>query len=104
LIARIWRGVVRTGDAAAYARYIEDTGLGEYKQTPGNRGAWLLRKTDGGRTEFLTVSFWESRQAIEGFAGQDIDKAVYYPEDERFLIEHDLTVRHYDIIGEHEAP
>ena len=98
MIARIWRGVVRAQDAGAYAAYIRQTGLDGYQQTPGNRGAWLLRRIEGDRAEFITLSFWESRQAIEGFAGQDIERAVYYPEDDKFLVERDLTVRHYEIV------
>ena len=62
-------------------------------------GAWLLWRVDGDRAEFITMSLWESRAAIEGFAGQDIDKAVFYPDDEQFLIERDLTVRHYEVGG-----
>jgi hypothetical protein len=45
------------------------------------------------------MSLWESRAPIEAFAGQDIDKAVFYPDDEQFLIERDLTVQHYEIAG-----
>jgi hypothetical protein len=45
------------------------------------------------------MSLWESRAAIEAFAGQDIDKAVFYPDDEQFLIERDLTVQHYEAAG-----
>jgi hypothetical protein len=45
------------------------------------------------------VSFWESRGAVEAFAGQDIDTAVFYPGDEQFLIERDLTVNHYEVAG-----
>jgi heme-degrading monooxygenase HmoA len=97
MIARIWRGAVRAQDADEYAAYIEGTGIAGYRQTPGNRGAWLLRRTDGDRTEIVTLSFWDSRQAIEGFAGTDIDKAVFYPEDDRFLIERDLRVTHYEV-------
>jgi heme-degrading monooxygenase HmoA len=99
MIARIWRGAVRADDAGAYARYILKTGIDSYKKTPGNRGAWALWRSDGSRAEFVTVSFWESREAIQGFAGQDIETAVFYPEDDRFLIERDLTVRHYEIAG-----
>ena len=65
----------------------------------GNRGAWLLWRTEGDRAEFITVSFWESRGAIEAFAGQDINTAVFYPDDEQFLIERDLTVNHYEVAG-----
>jgi heme-degrading monooxygenase HmoA len=99
MIARIWRGAVRAQDADEYAAYVEETGITGYRQTPGNRGAWLLRRTDGEWTEIVTLSFWDSRQAIEGFAGEDIGKAVFYPEDDRFLIERDLRVTHYEVPG-----
>lgn len=99
MIARIWRGAVRAEDAAAYAEYVERTGIDGYRRTPGNRGAWALWRIDGDRAEFITVSLWESRAAIEGFAGQNIEKAVFYPDDDRFLIERDLTVSHYEVAG-----
>jgi len=99
MIARIWRGAVRADDAAAYAEYVQRTGIEGYRGTPGNRGAWLLSRTEGDRAEFITVSFWESRGAIEAFAGQDIGTAVFYPDDEEFLIERDLTASHYEIAG-----
>jgi heme-degrading monooxygenase HmoA len=97
MIARIWRGVVRTQDADGYAGYIRETGLDDYQKTPGNQGGVAAPPDEGGRTEFLTFSLWESRETIAGFAGQDIEKAVYYPEDERVLVERDVTVRHYDV-------
>jgi heme-degrading monooxygenase HmoA len=75
------------------------TGIEGYRGTPGNRGAWLLWRTEGDRAEFVTLSFWESREAIEAFAGQDINTAVFYPDDEQFLIERDLTVNHYEVEG-----
>jgi heme-degrading monooxygenase HmoA len=68
-----------------------------YRRTPGNRGAWLLRRTEGDRTEIVALSFWDSQKAIEGFAGEDIGKAVFYPEDDRFLVERDLRVTHYEV-------
>ena len=76
MIARIWRGAVRTGDADEYAAYIRDTGFAEYGRTDGNHGAWMLRRDDGGETEFITLSMWESRDAIKAFAGEDIEAAV----------------------------
>jgi heme-degrading monooxygenase HmoA len=98
MIARIWRGVIRTEDAEEYAVYIRDTGFSEYAETPGNRGAHMLRRDEDGRTEFITLSFWDSREAIQRFAGEDIEKAVLYPEDERYLIERDPTVKHYEVV------
>jgi heme-degrading monooxygenase HmoA len=85
MIARIWRGVVRLDDADEYAGYIRDTGFTEYAATSGNRGAWMLRHDTGDRTEFLTLSLWDSLDAIRAFAGDDIEAAVLYPEDVRYL-------------------
>jgi heme-degrading monooxygenase HmoA len=99
MIARIWRGAVRAADAAAYAAYVQETGIAGYHRTPGNRGAWALWRVEGDRAEIVTVSLWESRPAIEAFAGQDIEQAVFYPEDDRYLIDRDLTVRHYEVAG-----
>ena len=69
------------------------------RRLPGHAGAWLLWRIEGELAEFVTVSFWESREAIEAFAGQDIDTAVFYPDDDQFLIERDLTVNHYEVAG-----
>jgi hypothetical protein len=53
MIARNWRGIVRRGDADEYGGYIKETGFAEYDQTPGNRGARMLRHDLGDRTEWL---------------------------------------------------
>jgi heme-degrading monooxygenase HmoA len=95
MIARTWRGAVRAEDAEAYAAYIRSTGIAEYAATPGNRGAYLLYRIDGDRAEVLTVSFWDSLDAVRGFAGDDIDRAVFYPEDDRYLVDRDVTANHY---------
>jgi len=100
VIARIWRGWVRTEDSAAYVDYIERTGMAEYRRTPGNRGAWMLARDLGdGRTEIVTLSFWASRDAIRGFAGDEIERAVFYPEDDRYLVDRETTVTHYEVVA-----
>jgi heme-degrading monooxygenase HmoA len=104
VIARIWKGVVRRADADAYADYIRETGFHAYGETPGNRGAWMLRRDDGDRTEFVTYSLWDDRNAIAAFAGDDIEAAIYYPEDERYLIERDAIVKHYEVADHIEPP
>jgi heme-degrading monooxygenase HmoA len=98
MIARTWTGAVLREDADAYADYIRDTGFAEYGRTPGNRGAWMLRRDDGDRTEFITLSMWDSVEAIKAFAGDDIEAAVLYPEDERYLIDGESRVSHYEVV------
>ena len=90
---------MRREDADAYADYIANTGIAEYRSTPGNQGAWMLRRDDGDRSEIITFSLWDSPDSIRAFAGDDIDQAVFYPEDDRFLIERDRTVRHYEVVA-----
>jgi heme-degrading monooxygenase HmoA len=89
---------VRREDGDAYADYIRATGFNEYAETDGNRGAWMLRRDHGERTEFITYSLWDTVEAIRAFAGEDIEAAVYYPEDERYLVERDATVSHYEVV------
>src|SRR4051812_470685 len=104
MIARTWTGAVQTTDADEYADYIRETGFHEYGQTPGNRGAWLLRRDRGGTTELITLSLWDSVEAIQTFAGDDIEAAVLYPEDERYLIDGASTIAHYEVIDHITGP
>jgi heme-degrading monooxygenase HmoA len=98
MIARIWRGTVRTEDADRYADYIRATGFEEYGRTPGNRGAFLLRRDGDGTTELTTLSLWDDVDAIRAFAGDDIEAAVLYPDDERYLIDGGTEITHFEVI------
>jgi heme-degrading monooxygenase HmoA len=99
LIARIWRGSTRTEDADYYAAYLERTGLHECRATPGNRGVYVLRRVRDNQTEFTFISLWESLDAIRRFAGEDYEKARYYPEDRNYLLELEPFVEHHDVVA-----
>ncbi|MGA8619116.1 MAG: hypothetical protein WB660_11440 [Candidatus Sulfotelmatobacter sp.] len=47
---------------------------------------------------FITLTFWESPEAIKAFAGEDIEVARYYPEDQKYLLKFETTVTHYEIL------
>lgn len=97
MIIRIWRGWTRPEDEDAYTEYVLSTGIAAYKATPGNLGAHVASRPDGDRTEFVAISFWESRDSIAAFAGDDIGKAVFYPEDDRYLVDRETTVKHFTV-------
>jgi heme-degrading monooxygenase HmoA len=97
-IARTWRGWTRAIDADAYVEYLLETGMREYRETPGNRAAYILRSDEGDRTEFVTLTFWDSIESVKGFAGEDVDRAVFYPQDDRFLLDRETSARHYEVI------
>ncbi|MBO9565252.1 MAG: antibiotic biosynthesis monooxygenase [Niastella sp.] len=96
MITRIWHGRTKTTDAVVYRQYVIDTGIPEYLATPGNRGAQIWQKTAGDVTHIWTVSWWDDLESIKGFAGEDISKAHYYDEDEKYLLEFEPYVQHYE--------
>jgi len=98
MIARIWRGVTRLADKDIYYDYLLKTGVPEYKETTGNRGVRVLRRVYDDKVEFLLITLWDSWNAIKAFAGEDYEKAVYYPEDEKFLLQLDPHVLHYEVL------
>ena len=97
MIARIWRGSTSREDADAYVDYLRRTGMKEYRETAGNQAAYLLRRIVGERAEFVTLTFWDSLESVRGFAGDDVERAVFYPDDDRFLVERESTVVHYEV-------
>src|SRR6266540_2544451 len=97
MIAHIWRGAVRREDGEAYAEYMQATGIAGYTRTPGNRAALMLRRDVADRYEFVVFTLWDSMDAVTAFAGTEPEKAVFYPEDDRLLIDRDLTVDHYEV-------
>jgi len=97
MIVRIWHGITAAAKSDEYLDYLNRTGVPDYQATQGNRGVYVLRRIEGERAHFLTLSFWESIEAIKGFAGPDPERAKYYPEDEEFLLAFEPTVEHYEV-------
>jgi heme-degrading monooxygenase HmoA len=85
--------------ADEYMKYIEATGLRQFGKTEGNRGAYVLRRLDEQEAEFIVLSLWESMDAIGRFAGPEPERAVYFPEDRKFLIDQPPNVIHYEVLA-----
>lgn len=105
MIARMWRGWAHTGRIEEYVEIVERTGMAGYRATAGNQGAQLLTRDLGdGRTELITLSWWDDLDHIRAFAGADIEAAKYYPEDDEFLIDRETTVSHFEVAPPHPRP
>jgi heme-degrading monooxygenase HmoA len=99
MIARIWHGKTTSAKADVYMEeYFLQTGLADYQSTEGNQGVLVLRKDEHGQADFLILTLWESKDAITKFAGDDIDKARYYPEDKQYFVEMEKNVVHYQVL------
>ena len=102
MIARVWKGVTSEINAETYLQYLQDTGVKELIATPGNQGVYVLRRIENGQAEFVFISLWNSYEAIAQFAGEDIERAVYYPEDKEYLLSLEPTVIHYKVLVDPE--
>jgi heme-degrading monooxygenase HmoA len=100
MIARMWRGATRASDAEAYLDYLGRTGHPEYQRVAGHLRTVTLRHLGADRAEFVVLSFWESLDAIREFAGIEVERAVFYPEDDHYLVERDDRVAHFDVVYE----
>ena len=98
---RIWQGKVPEAKADEYVKYMLETGIKKIQSTAGNLGVQVLRHTEQGITEFTTISYWESREAIHRFAGDDIEKPNHLPKDPDYLIELPQRVHHYELEYSH---
>jgi heme-degrading monooxygenase HmoA len=98
LIARLWHGRTLTAKADEYEKYLQASGVKQILATDGNHGVEVLRHTDGPKTDFVVISYWESIEAVKKFAGPDYQKAVVSPRDKEFLIEVEPGVAHYEVV------
>lgn len=99
-VARLWRGETRSEDADAYEVILRETGVRDYRATPGNLGVWLMRRErTPGRTEFALLTLWDRRDSIAAFAGNPIELARYYDVDRDYLLDFRKTVEHFEVAG-----
>jgi heme-degrading monooxygenase HmoA len=106
MVARMWHGRTLASKADAYTSYINEAGLTKIRKIPGNKGIQMFRRTHSGEAEFYVISYWSSREAIQQFAGEDIEKVRWsttdrrssLPRDPEFLLEVEPKVKHFDLL------
>jgi heme-degrading monooxygenase HmoA len=101
MIERVWSARAASRDnAAAYADYFRRVVQPELRAVPGYLSAKVVQRDRDGGVEVVVVSFWESLDAIRGFAGEDISRAVVHPEAAALFADYDHSVRHYEVVVE----
>lgn len=103
MIVRIWRGWTRTEDADDYRDYMTEVALPGYADVPGNLAVYMTSCRDRDHEQFAMITVWESLDAVRAFTGDDPTRAVFYPDDDDFLVDRELTVTHYNVYGAHLA-
>ncbi len=104
MIVRTWHGTVPTSKSEAYRNFLNERAIPDYQSVKGNLGVYILERHEGEVTHFITLTFWDSLETIRGFAGDEIEVAKYYDEDQDFLIEFEPNALHYEVVGQpHKA-
>jgi heme-degrading monooxygenase HmoA len=96
VVAREWKGRTAPARADEYHRYLLG-GVAKLRSVRGCLGVQVMRRDEAGAVEFTVISYWESREAIKAYAGQDIEKPHHLPKDRELLLELPTRVLHYDV-------
>jgi heme-degrading monooxygenase HmoA len=104
MILRSWRGAVRPADAERYLAHQSETGVRDYRETAGNRGVLVLSRPQGELVEVITLTLWDSMDAVRRFAGDEPERARFYPGDDDLLAEKDLHADHWEVVEMDLAP
>jgi len=95
MITRIWHGRTSVENAEYYRKLLSEKGTKEYLETPGNISAKVWTRPGDNCVHCWTVTEWDNIDSIKAFAGDDYEKAKYYPEDDGILLEFEEKVEHY---------
>ena len=100
MIARIWHGLTKIKDYEAYTEFLKGVAIPDYQKTEGLMKLTFLRNQKDNVGHFTLITFRENLDIIKNFAGEDFEKAKYYPEDENYLLEFEEKVIHYEVFAE----
>ena len=100
MIARLWHGWTSRDNADAYERFLRERMFPSIHRVPGFLGADLLRRDAGDEIAFVTITRFESLDAVRSFAGEDYEQAVVEPEAQRLLSRFDERSEHFEVVIE----
>ena len=100
MIARLWHGWTTRANAPVYETLLREEVLPGIHRVAGFHGAYLLRRQAGEEVEFVTLTLFDSLEAVRAFAGEDYELAVVPPEARRVLSRFDQRSVHYTVVIE----
>jgi len=99
MIARIWHGTTSLSNYEEYTEFMKSEAIPDYEKTDGFIKLMFLRNTQQGMGHFKLITFWKNIEVIKNFAGEDFEKAKYYPKDKLYLLEFEEKVMHYEVFA-----
>jgi len=98
MISRVWHGWTTRDNANAYETLLRNEVLPGIHRVSGFKGAQVLRRDLGDEVEFVTITLFDSLEAVKEFAGEDYEAAVILPEAHRLLSHFDARSAHYETV------
>ena len=98
MIGRLWSGRTRPEDAHAYEQFLRSDLLPQVARLDGSRGAYVLRREVPGAVDFVTLTLFDSLEAVRSFAGEEEEVPVIEPRAAELLAEYDDRVRHFEVV------
>jgi heme-degrading monooxygenase HmoA len=98
MIDRVWAARATPANAPAYVEHLRNEAIPTLRRVDGYEGARLLHRRDGSEMEIVVVTRWRSLDAIRGFAGDDIERAVVADEAAALLTGFDDRVAHFEVV------
>jgi antibiotic biosynthesis monooxygenase (ABM) superfamily enzyme len=99
VITRLWRGWTAAENAEAYERFLLTKLFPAMRDLPGFRGADVLRRSDGDEVAFVTLTRFDSFEAVRAFAGEDLETPVLEPEALALLARYDERASHFETLS-----
>ncbi|MEO0570675.1 MAG: antibiotic biosynthesis monooxygenase [Bacteroidota bacterium] len=99
MVARIWHGKTSIEKFESYTQFLKEVAIPDYQKTEGFINLTFLRKGINNEGHFTLITFWKNIEVIKNFAGEDFEKAKYYPEDDGFLLEFEEKVQHHEVFA-----
>jgi hypothetical protein len=118
MISRLWHGWTTRANADAYEALLRREILPGIQRVKGFKGAHLLRRDgkdkdkdhdkdkdndkdkDKDEVEFVTLTMFDSIEAVKEFAGEDYEVAVVPPAARKLLSRFDARSAHYQTVLE----
>jgi antibiotic biosynthesis monooxygenase (ABM) superfamily enzyme len=101
MITRLWRGWTSREDAKTYEQFLLTELFPSMRAIPGFRGAEVLRRLDGDEVAFVTLTRFDSLDAVRAFAGPNYEVPVLEPQALAVLSRHDERALHFDSASFH---
>jgi heme-degrading monooxygenase HmoA len=98
MFAREWKARTPYKHKEAFIKYLYETGVKDTSSTKGYKGSQILTRDLENSVEIILISYWDNLESIKAFAGEDIEIAKLYPEDEKYELEPDNFVLHYEVV------